>query len=399
MNYRIDALDVSGRLVKIELPASTPEDAARIGAERGLQVLRVRAASLTGWRSLLRVNLSAKFPLHLFNQELLTLFDAGLLVVEALDVLIEKESREEVREVLRSVLASLREGASLSDALVPHRQAFPPLYVETIRSGERSGNLQQALRRYIAYQAQVDQLRKKILTASVYPLLLIAVGALVVLFLLAYVIPKFSQILNETGRDLSFASRLLLSLGENIDRHGAAFGVASVAVVGGLAFGLARPEFRAWLREGSWNVPVLGERMRVYQLSRFYRALAMLLNAGIPLMSALSQVGGILDLRMQKRLAAARHAIGTGQQLSIALEEAGLSTVIASRLLRVGERSGQMGAMLERVAEFHEDELNRWIDWASRLFEPLLMVFIGLIIGAVIVLMYMPIFELAGSVQ
>ncbi len=398
MNYRIDALDAMGRLVKVDLEASTPEDAARVGAERGLQVLKVRAAR-AGWQSLLRVNLAAKFPLHLFNQELLTLFDAGLLVVEALDVLIEKEPRDDVREVMRSVLGSLREGASLSDALQPHRHAFPLLYVETVRSGERSGNLQQALRRYIAYQTQIDQFRKKILTASVYPLLLIAVGGLVVLFLLAYVIPKFSQILNETGRELSFASRLLLSTGESIDRHGAAFGFGSAMLLAGLAFGLSRPKFRAWLREGSWNVPILGERMRVYQLSRFYRALAMLLNAGIPLMNALSQVGGMLDVRMQEKLATARHAIGSGQLLSHALEESGLSTVIASRLLRVGERSGQMGSMLERVAEFHEEELNRWIDWASRLFEPLLMVFIGLIIGAVIVLMYMPIFELAGSVQ
>ncbi len=398
MNYRIDALDGSGQFVTIELPASTPEDAARIGAERGLQVLKVSAAS-AAWQSLLRFNFTPKFPLQLFNQELLTLFDAGLLVVEALDVLIEKESRMEVRDVLRSVLGSLREGASLSDALMPHRHAFPLLYVETIRSGERSGNLQQALRRYIGYQAQIDQFRKKILTASVYPLLLIAVGGLVVLFLIAYVIPKFSLILNETGRDLSLASRLLLNVGETIDRHGAAFGAGFAAVVAALVFGLTRPEFRAWLREGSWNVPMLGERMRVYQLSRFYRALAMLLNAGIPLMSALGQVGGMLDSRMKKKLATARHAIASGQLLSHALEESELSTIIASRLLRVGERSGQMGDMLERVAEFHEDELNRWIDWASRLFEPLLMVFIGVIIGAVIVLMYMPIFELAGSVQ
>lgn len=398
MNYRIDALDLAGHFVTIELPASTPEDAARLGTERGLQVLKVSVAR-AGWRSLLRVNLSASFSLQLFNQELLTLLDAGLLLVEALDVLIEKETRAEVRELIRSVLGSLREGASLSDALTLHSQAFPVLYVETIRSGERSGNLQQALRRYIGYQTQIDQFRKKILSASIYPLMLIGVGGLVVIFLVAYVIPRFSQILNETGRDLSFASQLLMSIGDTVDKNGAVFGVGFIALLAATAFGLTRPEFRAWLREGSWNIPLLGERMRVFQLSRFYRSLAMLLNAGIPLMSALNQVGGMLDIRMQKKLAVARHAIGTGQLLSHALEESGLSTVIASRLLRVGERSGQMGAMLERVAEFHEEELNRWIDWASRLFEPLLMVFIGVIIGAVVVLMYMPIFELAGSVQ
>ncbi len=382
----------------IELSASTPEDAVRIAIERGLQVLHINA-SRARWRWLLPDSRSATFPLLLFNQELLTLLDAGLLVVEALDVQAEKESRAEVRALIRSVLGSLSEGSSLSDALELHRQAFPPLYVETLRAGERSGNLPQALRRYIGYQTQIDQLRKKIVAASVYPLLLIAVGFLVVMFLLAYVIPRFSQILNETGSELSLASRLLLNAGESINRHGTVFGAGFVVVIAAIIFGLSRPAFRAWLREGSWNVPVLGERMRVFQLARFYRSLAMLLDAGIPLLSALRQVSGMLDVRMQKKLAIARHAISTGRLLSQALEESSLSTVIASRLLRVGERSGQMGTMLERVADFHEEELNRWIDWASRLFEPLLMAFIGVVIGAIIVLMYMPIFELAGSVQ
>ncbi len=382
----------------IELSASTPEDAVRIAIERGLQVLHINA-SRARWRWLLPDSRSATFPLLLFNQELLTLLDAGLLVVEALDVQAEKETRAEVRALIRSVLGSLSEGSSLSDALELHRQAFPPLYVETLRAGERSGNLPQALRRYIGYQTQIDQLRKKIVAASVYPLLLIAVGFLVVMFLLAYVIPRFSQILNETGSELSLASRLLLNAGESINRHGTVFGAGFVVVIAAIIFGLSRPAFRAWLREGSWNVPVLGERMRVFQLARFYRSLAMLLDAGIPLLSALRQVSGMLDVRMQKKLAIARHAISTGRLLSQALEESSLSTVIASRLLRVGERSGQMGTMLERVADFHEEELNRWIDWASRLFEPLLMAFIGVVIGAIIVLMYMPIFELAGSVQ
>lgn len=398
MKYHIDALDGSGQFVTIELPASSPEDAARIGTMRGLQVLKV-SAGISPWRALLNFDFTPRFPLQLFNQELLALFDAGLLVVESLDVLIEKEPRSEVRDVLRSVLCSLREGSSLSDALMLHRHAFPLLYVETIRSGERSGNLQQALQRYIGYQAQADQFRKKILTASLYPSLLIAVGGLVVLFLIAYVIPKFSLILNDAAHDLSLASRLLLGVSQAIDRHGAIFGIGLAATLATLAFMLTRPAFRAWLREGSWHVPMLGERLRVYQLSRFYRALAMLLNAGIPLKSALAQVSGMLDARMKKKLALARHAIDSGQLLSHALEESELSTIIASRLLRVGERSGQMGDMLERVAEFHEEELNHWIDWASRLFEPLLMAFIGVIIGAVIVLMYMPIFELAGSAQ
>ena len=397
MNYKIQGLDADGHFVSLELSAAGPQQAKQFGRERGLDVLAVESAR--PGLAALRKTSASKFPLLLFNQELLALLEAGLSIVEALETLLEKEARAENRQVLGSVVASLHEGQSLSSAFESQPIAFPELYVATVRSSERSGNLSDSLQRYVAYQIQVDQMRKKIIAASIYPLLLMVVGGLVVLFLMIYVIPKFSHIYADSGRDLPLASWLLLRWGSLIETHG---GLLAGLAFGGLAaaaYLLSTPTARGWLREALWRLPVVGERMRVYQLSRFYRTLGMLMSAGIAVMPALERVAGLLDRRLQARLQQARNHVREGLMLSTAMERSGLSTPVALRLLRVGERTGQMGHMMERIADFHEEELNRWIDWASRLFEPLLMTFIGVVIGAIVVLMYMPIFELAGSVE
>ena len=139
--------------------------------------------------------------------------------------------------------------------------------------------------------------------------------------------------------------------------------------------------------------------MRVFQLSRFYRTMGMLVTAGNSMMSSLDQVSSLLDVRLQARLADTKNQVRAGKPLSQSAEISGLTTPVAARLLRVGERTGQMGKMMNHIADFHDEELNRWIEWASRLFEPILMAAIGIIVGTIVVLMYMPIFELAGNIQ
>jgi general secretion pathway protein F len=398
MIYKVQGLDSGGRFVSVELVAPTAKEAEQMGSERGLQVLKVTSPR-SDWAGTLSRMGTGKFPLLLFNQELLALLEAGLSIVEALETLLEKEARTETRHVLKAVVTRLHEGQSLSAALESQGAAFPALYVAAIRSSERSGSLVESLTRYIGYQMQVDQMRKKIIAASIYPTLLMLVGGLVVMFLLIYVIPKFSHIYADTGRELPLASWLLMKWGEMIESHG---GMLTSIFFGGLAlavYALSRSDVRGLLRELLWRAPFIGDRMRIYQLSRFYRSLGMLVSAGIPLMPAMDQVSGLLDVRLQARLAVAKNHIREGQSLSQSMESSGLSTPVALRLLRVGERTGQMGGMMNRIADFHEEELNRWIDWASRLFEPLLMTFIGVVIGAIVVLMYIPIFELAGSIQ
>lgn len=398
MHYKIQGLDNNGHFVSVELAARGLHEAEQLAVAQGVQVMAISPVK----QSLLTIFKTIgvkKFPLLMFNEELLALLEAGLSIVQTLETLLEKETKAESRQVLTAVVASLHEGHTLSVAYQSQQAAFPNLYVATIRSSERSGNLVESIRRYVAYQLQVDQIRKKIIAAAIYPTLLLVVGCLVVLFLLIYVIPKFSHIYADVGHELTLSSKLLVQWGNLIEQHGGLLALIVLFLLSFFVFLSSRSNVRSWIFEMMWRMPVIGERMRIYQLSRFYRTLGMLMSAGIPIMLALEQVAGLLDRRLQMRLATARNDVRSGQPLSLALEHSNLSTPVANRLLRVGESTGKMGGMMDRIADFHEEELRRWIDWGSRLFEPLLMTFLGIVIGGIIVLMYMPIFELAGSIQ
>ena len=398
MNFLVRGLNTAGRYVSLELSATSPQEAGRIGAERGLRVLDV-APLQQGLAEFLKFSGKRKFSLLLFNKELLALLEAGLSIVEALETLIEKETRDESRYVLASVHSGLHDGRTLSAALETQSDVFPDLYVSMIRASERSGSLAESLSRYIAYQMQVYEMRKKVISASIYPLLLIGVGGMVVLFLLVYVIPKFSHIYADSGRELPTASWLLMRWGELIEQHGMLiFGIFGTLLATAI-FAFTRPGFRGWLRELLWQLPVIGEKMRVFQLSRFYRTMGMLVTAGNSMMSSLDQVSSLLDVRLQARLADTKNQVRAGKPLSQSAEISGLTTPVAARLLRVGERTGQMGEMMERIALFYEEETIRWIERFVKLFEPLLMIFVGLLVGVIVVLMYFPIFELAGSLK
>ena len=386
-----------GRTQTLEFTDLTEAEALRKAAARGLRVLAIEAAG--SGATVQAPGAQARFPLVLFSQELLALLDAGLNLTEAISTLHAKERAAPVRAVLAEVLLALREGRTLSDVLAASPRHFSEVYVATVRASERTGDLPQALGRYIAYQTQFDTLRKKLVSAAIYPAMLLAVGGFVTLFLLGYVVPRFSVVYESSGRDLPWMSAALLAFGKLIYNH---WQLALGGLLGGaalLGWGLARPAGRAWLLMQVLRMPWLARRADEFRLARFYRALSLLLASGISLPRAMGMVDGLLGHNQQEPLRACRAAVEQGQSFSMALVKAGLAGDVAESLLKVGERSGQMAEMLERAARFADDEFTRWIDWASRLLEPALMVVIGLVIGTVVVLMYMPIFDLAGSLQ
>jgi general secretion pathway protein F len=342
---------------------------------------------------------SGRFSLVLFSQELLALLGAGLSLIEGLETLAEKAHASEGGRVLRLLLDCLYQGKPFSEAMEQQPQAFPALFIATVRASEKTGDLGEALARYVSYETQFDVVRKKVVTASVYPLLLIGVGGLVVLFLLTYVVPRFSLVFADSVVDLPFASRLLLQWGTLVAAHGGELLTAVVVVSAVSIWLLTRSETRRYLARLLWRLPAFGERVRLYHLARFYRTLGMIQRGGIPLITALDMSGGLLSAGLQDNLERARKAVEQGLPLSRALGENGLTTPVALRMLRVGERSGRMAEMLERIGIFYDEDMARWVDITARLFEPLLMAVIGFVIGGVVLLMYMPIFELAGSMQ
>lgn len=395
MLYEVRALGAGGR-IKLTVEAAGVAEAEEHARSQGYRVLAVTPRSAGGKFGLAR---RSGFSLVLFSRELMALLGSGLPLTESLETLAEKESRAESRQLLEKVVKHLFEGESFSAAISHFPEAFPPLYVSVVRASERTSSLSEALSRYVAYQEQVDEVKKKVASAAVYPLLLLGAGGLVALFLVGYVTPRFASIYEGNMESLPFASRILIEAGGAIQDHAipalAVFALA-VALVG---WGLSRPATRAWVSRTLWRAPGLGEHLRIFHLTRFFRTLGMLLQGGISVVPALAMAEGLLHPELRTRLHGASTMIREGQSLSRAMEANGLSTPVAARLLRVGEKSGRMGEMMEAVAKFHDEELARFVEWFTRLVEPLLMALIGLVIGVLVVLLYLPIFELAGSLE
>ncbi|HEY7239084.1 MAG TPA: type II secretion system F family protein [Burkholderiales bacterium] len=394
MRFDVIAVDARQQIVALELEAANAGLAAEEVRSQGLSLISLESRGVR-----LPFARRKRFPATLFSMELVSLLDAGLNLVEALQTLAEKEGYGERQEVLSGLLAAISRGEPFSQAVAGFPQHFSPLYVATVKASERTGSMREALGRYIAYQEEIERVRKKIVSASIYPVILSVVGTLVIGFLMFYVVPRFARVYEDMASTLPFFSRLLLGFGNFVGNNALALGLTAILLLTSVAWAFSRAEFRGWLNTRLWLVPAVGERMKVYQLARLYRTAGMLLNAGIPAVRALDMVRELLAAHLRPSLARAKAMIEQGQPMSAAMGAAGLATPVAARMMSVGERSGDMGEMFIQIARFHDDEVARFIDWFTRAFEPLLMAALGLSVGAVVVLMYMPIFELAGSIK
>ncbi|WP_237142490.1 type II secretion system F family protein [Pseudomonas azotoformans] len=385
-----------GAINEVMLIASSIDHAHKQAIESGIRVVDIRPV---GWR----ISLSSRessLDLGLLTHEVVSLLRAGLSLIETLEALIEREHvvLRDLR-ILSSVLARIREGQPFSRALSEFPEEFPNLFVASVAASEQTGDLVESLERYLRYHAQATQIRQKILSASLYPILLMVAGAAVGLFLLCYLVPRFSEVYNNINTELPFMSRWLMHWGQWVNGHWQWVLAGGVGSVTSFVLLLKRPAVRFQLKKLITGNRWIGPKVRLGQLSRFYRALGLLLSGGIPIVKAMQMVRALLPAAQSHALEKAISDVEEGKRLSIGLLNNGLTTSVALRLLRVGERNGQISNMLEQVALFHDAEVTQWIDRFSRLFEPLLMIVIGLVIGAIVILLYLPIFDLAGSLQ
>ena len=391
MRFNVLAIDSRQQVVALTLEAASEALAADQVRARSLTPLEIKASGM-------RLSLpkrKGKFPTTLFTVELLSLLEAGLNLVEALQTLAEKEPSE----VLSAILAAIHRGEPFSQAVAAFPRQFSPLYVATIRASERTGNVREALGRYLAYQEELERVKKKIVSATIYPAILVIVGSLVLAFLMFYVVPRFAKVYEDMAGTLPFFSKLLLAFGSFVSSNSAMLAIGLVAGVTAFVWAFTRQDIRTWANLQLWRVPGVGERMKTYQLARLYRTAGMLLRAGIPAVRTFDMVTGLLALHLRKNLLVAKTLVEQGQPMSVAFGMAGLATPVAARMMAVGERGGDMGRMFGEIARFHDDEVARAIDAFTKAFEPLLMAVLGVSIGVVVVLMYMPIFELAGSIR
>jgi type IV pilus assembly protein PilC len=388
-----------GKIIAKEYDAVSAELLRQTLEEQGFTVFELRKKPLQfllekGGR---RRRISAK-DLLLFNQELLVLLKAGLPILQALDTILESEGGK-LNEVLTMVREDVKGGMPLSVAFERHPRVFPHLYIASIQAGERTGDLPQTIRRYIAFLKRTEGFRGKIIAAMFYPAILITVAAAAISLLLIYVVPTFSTIYSESGSALPVPTQMLINF--------AGFLRSYLLVFIAIGFLLAAA-FRRWkeTEAGRFAVdrmkvkaPFIGPIATRYAVAGFTRTLATVLGSGIPIVEALRMSVGTLNNRLLERgLLSAVIRVEEGTKFSVALESIKLMPPLALRMLSVGETTGSMEEMLSDISDYFEDEIERNLQVLTTAIEPAVMIVMGVVIGTIIVTMYLPIFKMAGTV-
>lgn len=399
-NFELVVRTVEGRIQTLDLSAVDAATACAHAVRDGLQVLACKprgGAARDGRheRTAKRVDLD----IANFSYELASLMAAGLSVNDALRTLAAKENAPSRRAALLDVVQGISEGLPLSAALERHPGRYPALLIATVSASEQTGDLSTSLRRYAEHQQTIKALRDKVVGAAVYPMLLLAMGCLVVLFLVTVVVPKFALLIESTRRELPWSSQLLMSWGRFAALHAWEVGLAGVALLA-MLLTAARHVLRTGAK-AAWMdaVPFIGPTVRQFRHAQLYRTTGMLVHGGIAAPRALQLGASLLGDPDRERLRRAVQLIHEGRSLSSALQASQLADPVATSMLAVAERTGALADILERIAQFHEARLQHSVELTSRLFEPILMIVIGLVVGAIVVLMYLPIFDLASSLQ
>jgi general secretion pathway protein F len=382
----------------IECEVATLADAREAMSRQGFTVLSHRIVGMD-WRHALRASSASKpgLDVEVFVEQLRDLLSAGLGVVEALDAL-NRGASEANAHVLRQLLDRLRNGHRFSEAMAADA-AFPALLVALVRSSELTSDLHQALDRFLEHQRRVAELRHRITSVAIYPLLLATVGVLVLLFLLFYVMPRFARVFEGMNAELPWSARAMVWWAQWLNTHGTlvVWALATVVVAG--AFVFTSTAARARIGERLINAKLVRQQLRTYFLARWYRTTGMLVEGGIPLPEALGLSNGLLPLGMRAAGHAVERALRDGHSPADAHARAGMVTPVAEQLMQAGERTGDLGTVLTRIAQFHDTEVTRSLERLMRAVEPIVMVAIGVGVGVVVVLMYLPIFELASAIQ
>jgi general secretion pathway protein F len=401
--YSISTIDARGAMAFQKVEAQSESHAREIVSTAGVTVIQIHAAPsafASAWgRGLLKVfQKSPEIDTVVFSQDIATLLDAGVTVKDAIGALTKRETSRSKLEVLQQINTSIAEGLSLSAAL-RKTKAFPQILLATVAASEETGDLATGLSRFAKHQQSLRLVRDKVIGACVYPMLLLGVGSIVVALLLGVVVPRFATLIDSSGKELPLLSKILMGWGHYVDAHpwipfGLLLGI--VAGIAALTAQLKNPTKRKKLLE---KIPGVSGVIREFQHLQMYRTTAILTSRGIAIHKALLYSLEFLTPSDQQRLNDALSEIRQGVSVSVALEKTGLSDVVASSMLAVAERTGAMSEMLDRIADFYERTLQRNIDIVSRLIEPVLMIIFGIVIGGIVVLMYLPIFDLASSIS
>jgi type IV pilus assembly protein PilC len=400
--FVIKMADERGRtLQQIEHGYSEAEVRDRF-AQQGFLVYSVKPRGLLtgGEASLGRRRRVKQGDFIIFNQQFLTLIHAGLPILNSLELLIKRQRNAYLRTLLDNVRERVRSGELLSDAFAAQR-VFPKLYTTTLMAGEKSGNIEEVLQRYIAFQRMSQSFRKKLAVSLVYPALLVVVVIIMLSFLVTYVVPQFAQLFSSLNAELPPLTVFMLSVG-NFSRQYIVFIIPAVVLIAFIMWRWKNTDKGAErIDRVVLALPVVGPIVLKQQVATFARTLSTLLMGGLSLVPAMETAGASMTSRkIVNGIEDATTRVREGRTLAGSLEDQKIFPDLAVEMIEVGESTGALPAMLTSVAEFYEEDVQTALGAAMALIEPVLLIFMAFFVGAVLISLYLPIFSLgAGGIH
>jgi len=383
-----------------EADADSPEALRRELEDSGYLVLQLKRRHALGLRALSGLKKLKTEDFLVFNQELLVLIKAGLPIVQSLDILAERTSHTAFKDALVDVKTEVRGGKSLSDAMSRHPGFFPELFCNSLRAGERTGALAEVLERFIIYQKRLLDVKRKMVSALTYPTFIVGFTILLLIFLLTYVVPAFTQTYADSQASLPLPTLMLMNFTHILRK----FFVLFVALVLGAVYA-----FRAWYRTDNGRltvdkyllkVPLIGGALKGYIISTMTRTLSTILAGGIPMLQALEMVSrSITNREVSNKLKYVQERVREGISLAGSFEETKIMPTMTIRMIEVGEATGALEAMLDDISNFYEDKVNVRLQRITSLIEPIIIATLGLVVGSIVIIMYLPIFEMAGTIK
>ena len=405
MEYKVRLGTPSGEVMEGVYVADSEARLRRDFEEKGLYVLAIQQA---GRRALGGIHLPAvparrkvsSREFLVFNQELATLLKAGMPLVQSLDILRQRVTHPAFKAVLDDVYERVRSGSALSEAFEAHQSLFPGVYTASLLAGEKSGNLEQVLRRYVSYVKVVSTVRRKTISALVYPAILVALSIIVVAVIVVKVVPEFGNFYNQFGKELPASTRFIVALSNFVTSY---FGLMLIAGIGLAAAGwwwVKQPGQRRRVDRALLKVPMLGSIVQKFSTSQGARTLATLLGGGIPLVNALEVTSRSLSNQyMASELMSAAQHVREGRSLAGTLQDSGSFPDVAIKMVEVGESTGALQEMLNSLADFYDEEIDTNLGRFVTIIEPALLVIMGVVIAGLLLSLYLPLFNLSSALS
>jgi type IV pilus assembly protein PilC len=405
MEYRCRLGTPGGEVIEGVYAADSEARLRREFEEKGLLVLAIHQA---GRRALAGIHLPAlprrrKVPSReflVFNQELATLLKAGMPLVQSLNILRQRITNPIFKFVLDDVYERVRAGSALSEAFEAHAGLFPGVYTASLLAGEKSGNLEQVLRRYVSYVKVVSGVRRKTVSALVYPAILVALSLVVVTVIVVKVVPEFGNFYNQFGKELPLSTRLIVGLSKFVTTYFALIFGGIAALVAAALWWVRQPGQRRRLHRLILKLPMLGGIAQKFSTSQGARTLATLLGGGIPLVNALEVTARSMgNLHMAGELTTAAQQVREGRSLASTLQDSGAFPDVAIKMVEVGESTGALQEMLNSLADFYDEEIDTNLGRFVTIIEPALLVIMGIVIAGLLLSLYLPLFNLSSALN